>query len=86
VGGHLEVVRGIVADAIVMARQVGLRTTRADGELARGDIAYAAGRYVDAYDHFRAAYQELGGRAPQSGRDSDDGRSGEDRESKQSRR
>lgn len=59
-GGQLEVVRAVVAEAVAMAQQVGVNTQRAAPRLATGDTALGAGRYVDAYDAFRAAYQDLG--------------------------
>ena len=58
-GGHLETVRAIVADAIQMARQSGVDPTKALRDLANGDLAYAAGHYLNAYDSFRKAYQNL---------------------------
>ncbi|MBI2206378.1 MAG: hypothetical protein HYU41_21310 [Candidatus Rokubacteria bacterium] len=48
-----------MADAVQMARQSGVDVGKAERSLAGGDLAYAAGRYVEAYDRFRRAYQEL---------------------------
>lgn len=59
VGGHLGLVRTIVADTIKMQRQAGLTGAlldQAEKELAIGDQLVTAKGYKDAYAHFRLAY------------------------------
>jgi hypothetical protein len=59
VGGHLETVRDVVADALIAAQQAGLDTTKARSQFDKGDVALTAGAFKTAYDWYATAYQVL---------------------------
>lgn len=59
VGGRLEVVREIVADAIVSSSNAGLDVDAALPFLRAGDEFLNAGAYGDAFRNYRNAYREL---------------------------
>jgi len=64
-GGHLELVRSIVAETLQDQRKAGLASQegsplyRAQQELDAGDQAFGQKGYKDAYTHYRLAYLHL---------------------------
>jgi len=56
-GGELEVVRGVVADAIAQNVAAGLSVGKAPKYLASGDTAAAGGDYRGAWGSYQSAYQ-----------------------------
>lgn len=57
-GGHLELVRSIVADTIAKQRAAGQSVGQAASFLGTGDAAVASGAYKSAYDWFGKAYRQ----------------------------
>ena len=61
-GGHLELVRRIVADTIAMQKKAGITgdtIEKAEMVLTAGDQAYKSGNYKQAYASYRLAYLTL---------------------------
>jgi hypothetical protein len=58
-GGVLERVRQVVVEAIATADSLDIATTRAKGQLTRGDDLLRAGQYRAAFDAYANAYQLL---------------------------
>jgi hypothetical protein len=56
-GGHLNLVRSIVADTIAKMQATGQGVGNAQAFLAAGDAAKAAGAYKDAYANYGKAYR-----------------------------
>ena len=58
-GGHLELVREVVDEAIALVEASGGNAGCATVELGRGDDAFAVGDYRQAFDRYRAAYRDV---------------------------
>lgn len=60
VGGHLETVRGILADTIAKQQAANVPINPfVQTEINAGDLSFVTGNFKQAYDHYRTAYLGL---------------------------